>query len=239
MDRNGEQPALERLKKTYELYHEALSGLDAEPVCREKCSSCCTCNVTLTRLEADFLMDSLGMGEKKDLGDRIRQKFPEKRYIPRMTTNGFARLCMEEREIPEEENDPAFGVCPLLEDDLCMVYAARPFGCRALLSEAHCGDGGFARVPPLVLTLNTLFLQAIEHLDQNGFSGNLSDMALFFLSGESFDGKAGSLHGTCWEGLFVRNEQIPAFMAPPKHQRRLRNLMEELKGLLTGLTSAQ
>ena len=213
------------------LFRSALSGLDAEPVCRKKCSSCCTCNVTLTSLEAGFLMDSLGDEEKKDLENRIRRKFPEKRYIPRMTTNGFARLCMEEREIPEEENDPAFGVCPLLEDDLCMVYEARPFGCRALLSEAHCGREGFARVPPLVLTLNTLFLQTIEHLDQNGFSGNLSDMAMFFLSGKSFDDKAGSLHETCGEGLFVRNEKIPAFMVPPKHQRRLKDLMDELKRL--------
>jgi len=237
MDRHREQPALERLKKTYDLYHEALSGLEAEPVCREKCTACCTCNVTLTSLEAGLLMDSLGMEEKKGLGDRIRQRFPEKRYIPRMTTNGFARLCMEDREIPEEENDPAFGACPLLEDDLCMVYEARPFGCRALLSETRCGREGFARVPPLVLTLNTLFLQAIEHLDQNGFSGNLSDMALFFLSGKSLDGKAGNPRETGGEGLFVPNEKIPALMVPPKHQRRLRDLTEKLKGLLSGLTS--
>jgi Fe-S-cluster containining protein len=238
MNLHGEQPALERLKKTYDLYHEALSGLDAEPVCREKCSSCCTCNVTLTRLEAGLLMDSLGVEKKKDLGDRIRHKFPEKRYIPRMTTNGFARMCMEERQIPEEENDPAFGACPLLEDDLCMVYEARPFGCRALLSETHCGREGFARVPPLVLTLNTLFLQAIEHLDQSGFSGNLSDMLMFFLSGKPFGDKACSINEPGGEGLFVRNEKIPAFMVPPKHQRRLKDLMEELKGLLTGLTSS-
>jgi hypothetical protein len=238
MNRHRKQPALELLKKTYNLYHEAVSGLDAEPVCREKCSSCCTCNVTLTSLEAGLLMDSLEAGEKKDLEDRIQRKFPEKRYIPRMTTNGFARMCMEEREIPEEENDPAFGVCPLLKDDLCMVYEARPFGCRALLSEAHCGREGFARVPPLVLTLNTLFLQTIEHLDQNGFSGNLSDMAMFLLSGKSFGTNAGSLNETGGEGLFVRNEQIPMLMVPPKHQRRLKDLMEDLRGLLTGLTSS-
>ena len=238
MNRHRKQPALELLKKTYNLYHETVSGLDAEPVCREKCSSCCTCNVTLTSLEAGLLMDSLEAGEKKDLEDRIQRKFPEKRYIPRMTTNGFARMCMEERQIPEEENDPAFGVCPLLEDGLCMVYEARPFGCRALLSEAHCGREGFARVPPLVLTLNTLFLQTIEHLDQNGFSGNLSDMAMFLLSGKSFGTNACSLNETGGEGFFVRNEQIPMLMVPPKHQRRLKDLMEDLRGLLTGLTSS-
>ena len=238
MNRHRKQPALELLKKTYNLYHETVSGLDAEPVCREKCSSCCTCNVTLTSLEAGFLINSLGEEKKKALQNRIEQKFPDKRYIPKMTTNGFARLCMEERDIPEEQNDPAFGVCPLLEDDLCTVYEARPFGCRALLSEIHCSKGGFARVPPLVLTLNTLFLQAIEHLDQNGFSGNLSDMAAFFLSGGSFAGKSDRLPDTGGEGLFVHNEKIPAFMVPPKHQRRLKALMEELTGLLTGLTSS-
>nr|NJM04649.1 hypothetical protein [Desulfobacula sp.] len=185
MNHSGKEAGVALLKRTYDLYHETLAGLDAEPVCREKCACCCTCNVTLTSLEAGFLMDSLGDEKKKDLLSRIEQKFPVARYIPRMTTNGFARLCMEDREVPEEENDPAFGVCPLLEDDLCTVYEARPFGCRALLSEAHCGREGFARVPPLVLTLNTLFLQVIEHLDQDGFSGNLSDMAAFFFIRES------------------------------------------------------
>ncbi|MDA8136367.1 MAG: hypothetical protein M0T82_17250 [Desulfobacteraceae bacterium] len=238
MNSHGVGPDRDVLKKIYSLYDRAMGDVDVAPVCTKKCSTCCTCNVTLTRLEAGLLMDSLGAGAKKDLGDRIRRKFPEKRYIPRITTNGFARLCMEEREIPEEENDPAFGTCPLLEDDLCMVYGARPFGCRALLSETHCGREGFARVPPLVLTLNTLFLQTIEHLDQNGFSGNLSDMALFLLSGRSFGRNTGNLHGTCWEGLFVRNEKIPALMVPPKHQRRLKDFMEDLKGLLTGLTSS-
>lgn len=238
MNRHGEEPALELLKKTYALYHETLAGADAEPVCREKCSSCCTCNVTLTSLEAGFLINSLGEEKKKAFQNRIEQKFPTTRYIPRMTTNEFARMCMEERETPEEENDPAFGVCPLLEDDLCTVYEARPFGCRALLSESHCGREGFARVPPLVLTLNTLFLQAIEQLDQNGFSGNLSDMAAFLLSGKSFADRADIFHDTGEARLFVHNEKIPAFMIPPKHQRRLKDLMEELRGLLTGLTSS-
>ena len=232
-------PDTDVLKKIYSLYHETLAGVDAEPVCREKCASCCTCNVPLTSLEAGLLMDSLGAGEKEDLEDRIRQRFPEKRYIPKMTTNGFARLCMENKTIPEEENDPAFGSCPLLEDDLCSVYEVRPFGCRALLSEIHCSKGGFARVPPLVLTLNTLFLQAIEHLDQNGFSGNLSDMAALVLSGKSFADRADILHDTGEPRLFVCNEKIPAFMVPTKHQRRLKTLMEELGGLLSGLTSSQ
>ncbi len=222
---------MDLLKKIYSLYDEAMEDAGEDMVCREKCSACCTCNVTLTSLEANFLIGSLNMEKKKDLQDRIKKKFPLKRYIPKMTTNRFARLCMENAGIPEEENDPASGVCPLLENDLCTVYEARPFGCRALVSDIHCSREGYARVPPLVLTINTLFLQVIEHLDQNGFSGNLSDMPEAVSPGKGLFYKADSFNNMYKEKLFVRNEKIPMLMVPPEHQRKLRVLIGKLSNL--------
>ena len=222
------------LKNIYSLYDEAVEPM--AHVCKEKCASCCTCNVTLTSLEAGFVMNFLGIDEKKDLQIRIRQRFPLKRYIPKMTTNIFARMCMENIDIPEEENDPSWGVCPLLDDDLCTVYEARPFGCRALMSEVHCGQDGYARIPPLGLTLNTLFLQAIEHLDQKGFSGNLSDMLLFFLSEKGMDDMTDGSNDISGERVFIRNEKIPVLMVPPEHQKALKTLIRELLGLLSRLT---
>ena len=237
MDVRSYKPDMDILKKIYSLYHETMDWVD--PVCKKKCASCCTCNVTLTSLEAGFVMNSLGIDEKKDLQIRIRQRFPVKRYIPEMTTNGFARMCMENIDIPEEENDPSWGACPLLEDDLCTVYEARPFGCRSLLSEVHCGQDGYARIPPLGLTLNTLFLQAIEHLDEKGFSGNLSDMLLFFLSEKGVDDMTDRSNDITGKRVFMRNEKIPVLMVPPEHQKTFKTLIRELLGLLSRLTYPQ
>ncbi len=227
-------PDTDLLEKIYSLYDEAVEPMTH--VCKEKCASCCTCNLTLTSLEAGFIMNSLAIGEKKDLQIRIGQRFPLKRYVPKMTTNGFARMCMENIDIPEEENDPSWGICPLLEDDLCTVYEARPFGCRSLMSEIPCGQDGYARIPPLGLTLNTLFLQAIEHLDQKGFSGNLSDMLLLFLSEKGMDDMTEGFNDISGERFFMRNEKISVLMVPPVHQKALKTLIRELLGLLSCLT---
>ncbi|WP_051012276.1 hypothetical protein [Desulfobacula toluolica] len=218
-------PGIERLKKIYSLYDDAIDHM--EGVCQKKCSSCCTCNVTLTSLEADFLFGALTLLEKKALQDRINRHFPEKRYIPKMTTNSFARLCMEGKEIPEEENDPSWGKCPLLVNDLCSIYEVRPFGCRALMSRVHCSEKGYAQVPPIVLTLNNLFLQAIEHMDENGFSGNLSDMLTQLLpdnTSVNFSDPA-KIHDN---GRFVFNEKIPVLMIPPEHRENVRPVWEKL-----------
>ncbi len=222
-------PGIERLKKIYSLYDEAIDHM--EGVCQKECSSCCTCNVTLTSLEADFLIDALTRQEKKALQDRINHYFPEKRYIPKITTNRFARLCMEDKEIPEEENDPSWGKCPLLENDLCSVYEVRPFGCRALMSQVYCSEKGYAQVPPIVLTLNNLFLQAIEHVDENGFSGNLSDLLTLVLSDNEFVNFSDP-SGIPYDGRFVSNEKIPVLMIPPEHRERVRPILEKLSVLV-------
>jgi Fe-S-cluster containining protein len=222
---------MDLLNKIYSLYLQAMNGVDVDPVCREKCSSCCTCNVTLTSLEADFILSSLSIAEKQVLLNRIRQKIPEKRYIPKMTTNGFARLCMENQDTPVEENDPAFGPCPLLKDNLCTIYEVRPFGCRALMSASHCNKEGYARVPPVVLTLNTLFLQVIEHLDQKGCSGNLSDLLTATLSDHDLTDMTGETNDINSERLFLRNEKIPVLMIPPEHQQELKPLIGKLFNL--------
>ena len=230
MNSHSDGPGSALLKKIYSLYQEAMG--EVSQVCRKKCSSCCTCNVTLTSLEAGFLINSLSMEKRKDIQNRVRQKFPAKRYIPKMTTNMFARMCMENQDIPEEENDPAWGTCPLLENDLCTIYESRPFGCRALMSEIHCSKEGYAKIPPLVLTLNTLFLQVIEHLDQKGFSGNLSDLLAVVLSDNSQTDMPDQINDISSERLFVHNEKISVLMVPPEHQKELEPLIGKLQDLL-------
>ncbi|MEE4362880.1 MAG: YkgJ family cysteine cluster protein [Desulfotignum sp.] len=211
---------IDRLRKIYLLYDKVMASVTK--ACRPKCAQCCTCNVTLTSLEARFMTFFLPSAQNKALYTRITEKFPAKRYIPRMTTNRFARLCMEGTDLPDEENDPSWGKCPLLANDLCTVYDVRPFGCRALMSDTGCKNTGFAQVPPWVLTMNNVFLQAIEHLDSHGFSGNLSDMLTWFPADEP-DPPA---------DRFVPNEAISVLMVPPGHRQDLAPVIEQLSTLL-------
>jgi hypothetical protein len=213
--------SLDRLREIYHLYDRHMAS--EASVCKEKCADCCTCNVTITALEADLLLASLPPVEKNALYNRIIRYFPQKRFIPKMTFNTFARWCMEDRNIPEEENDPAWGTCPLLADDLCIVYDARPFGCRALMSQHLCREKGHALIAPRVVTANNLFLQAIEHLDSQRFSGNLSDM-LTRLPEDEPDPS---------DERFVPNEAIPVLMVPPEHRSDMAPVIQQLSTLLT------
>ncbi|WP_300459274.1 hypothetical protein [Desulfobacula sp.] len=217
------------LKEIYAIYDEAMEPIQG--VCQKKCSSCCTCNVTLTSLETGFLMAAMSLPEKKVLQDRLMDHFPSKRYLPKMTTNRFARLCREGKEIPEEENDPAWGKCPLLVDDLCSIYDVRPFGCRALMSQVSCRQKGYAQVPPIVLTLNNLFLQYIEHMDQTGLFGNLSDMVTLFLSDTPLHHLSDYCRQTRDE-RFLLNEKISVLVVPPEHRETVRPVLEKLSCLV-------
>jgi len=139
---------------------------------------------------------------------------------------------MEDADLPEEENDPAWGKCPLLENDRCTVYDVRPFGCRAMVSKTDCRKTGSAQMPPWVLTVNNVFLQAIEHLDQDGYSGNLSDMLLLALSGSEASHRSMQNHGLENKEMFVKNEPIPCLMIPPEHRERMTPIVRDLSYLI-------
>ena len=220
-----DEKALDRLGKIYELYSKVMEerGGNEKAACAEGCSSCCTCNVTLTSLEAAFLADRLDSQGQERAAGKLAARFPEKRYIPLLTTNGFARACMSGNEVPEEENDPSWGECPLLEDGLCTVYPYRPFGCRAMMSEILCSRAGYAQMPPLVLTLNNIFLQYMEQMDVKGVTGNLSDLLLLFLDSKDLGGKNSDRKKKLareWktQGKIIQNSKIPVLMVPPEHR---------------------
>jgi len=221
---------IDRLNDIYELY-DRIIGSTAR-ACGPGCAGCCTCNVILTGLEARMITDRLPSPRREILHAAITHGFPAKRYIPKMSTNRFASLCRENADLPEEENDPAWGTCPLLENDLCTIYDVRPFGCRAMVSETHCRKTGSAQMPAWVLTVNNVFLQAIEHLDQNGHSGNLSDMLLLTLSENAVTGQEHQNHDPKNKGLFVKNEPINCLMIPPEHRAQLAPIVKNLSHLI-------
>ena len=224
------------LESMYTIYASATA--DFPVACREKCSDCCTCNVTLTSLEAAYLLTRLDDAGRREL-KRCLEKAPAgQRFRPKMTTNGFAKACMEGREVEDEENDPAWGYCPLLLDGRCTVYPVRPFGCRNMMSETACAEAGYARMPPLALTLNNIFLQYIEQLDIGGFTGNLADVLGCYLDrAEKGEGAYLSLEnikdsGTT--GIFIRNHRIPALMIPPDHRTAAAPVLNEIAKIPQG-----
>ncbi|MFN2356323.1 MAG: hypothetical protein ABR534_01120 [Desulfotignum sp.] len=221
---------IDRLNKIYLLYDQIMDS--ATLTCGPACARCCTCNVTLTSLEARFMTVNLPATLRGALHTAVTQNFPAKRYIPKMTTNRFARLCIQGEDLPDEENDPAWGKCPLLKDDLCTVYDVRPFGCRAMVSETDCRNTGCAQMPPWILTVNNVFLQAIEHLDQNGYSGNLSDMLQMTLSGNDLTHQDMQNHDPKNDALFVKNEPINCLMIPPENRERMDPIVKNLSELI-------
>ena len=211
------------LRKIYQLYETALADTLADTrVCRKGCADCCTCNVIVTSLEIRFLLQSLDPGGLAELKQRRDKNFPQKRYIPKMTTNQFAGLCVSGQNIPEEDNNPDWGKCPLLEADCCTIYEARPFGCRSMMSQVYCRETGYAQVPPLALTITNIFLQYIEHVDHRGFSGNLSDMLALSLENLTRFEK----NQDC-----IKNMKMPVLLVPPEHRFAVAPLLTQLAAL--------
>ncbi len=226
---NEKQDALKRI---YALFESTMAPFDH--ACKKKCAACCTCNVTMTGLEAQLILDTLSAKKIDSLSDRIVGHIPPKRYQPELTTNMFARYVIQDKDIPEEDNDPSWGECPLLIQDECSIYDVRPFGCRALMSQVSCLENGYAQMPPLALTINNIFQQAVEHLDHKGFFGNLCDVLYHCLLSENTVQQGagqGNLSLSAGQSL-LKNEKISVLMVPGEHRQRVEKLVQELSGLI-------
>jgi Fe-S-cluster containining protein len=223
-------PPLEKksnaLSRIYEIYEKFVASI--ETACEKYCADCCTCNVTLTSLEAYRIVTHLQDRGEQGLIHELASLEGRKRFQPGITTNRLAELCMGEEEIPREECDPSWGRCPFLLEEACRIYPVRPFGCRCLLSSQKCRATGYAEVTPFVLTVNTVFMQVIEHLDQNGLSGNLTDVVRWlavdtnchaYQTGNLASGAPGP----------IMNRPLPCLMIPEEHRGEIRELLVKLQ----------
>lgn len=202
-------------------------GVNKGTVCHRGCAACCTCNVTATTLEAMLIHERLGRGNRTNwLRTRI-ESVPPKRFQPKLTINQMVRLCAQGKSIPEEANDPAAGMCPLLEDNQCSIYAVRPFGCRAMLSISDCSESGEAHMPPLALSVNNVIMQYLEALDQPGATGNLIDLLRFFEGAANRQSYLQNSPLSLSEGLLA-NRSFPVLMVPPEHREAVKPLVQSL-----------
>lgn len=167
---------LHALGQIYQVYDEFIQTQDL--VCQKHCAWCCTCDVTLTTLEGLMIVNHLKASEKLDLLRVLRQKAHPHRLLPEITTNHMALLCARGEDFDETERHLSSAACPLLDENTCPIYNVRPFGCRSLVSHQPCENNGYATTSDYILSVNTLFMQAIEHLDSGGRFGNLTDILI-------------------------------------------------------------
>jgi len=216
------------LDQIYSSYDEFAGKLQV--ACRRYCAECCTRNVTLTTLEAYKIAEYLISKGKSDLFGVLEQASDKKRFQPKTTTNRLAEICMRGEEPPDEENDASWGACPFLTDKECPVYAVRPFGCRCFVSKQDCSQTGYADTDPFVFAVNQVFLQFIEHIDAQGFSGNFTDMLLLMSLDENRKSyKNGNLAHSD-KGL-IPNAQIKILMVFPEHKAEIMPILHVLQNI--------
>ena len=166
--------AVNTLERLYALFDKTMAGFSV--ACAKQCADCCTCNVTATGLEIAYIQYRLDSRALDDIRVRLNRAGQTRRFRPFQTTNEFALACMEGRDAVEEENNPSWGICPLLENGICTIYPVRPLGCRVMMSTTSCGQTGQADMPFLALTMTTVFMQFVEHLDAGGVYGSFLDL---------------------------------------------------------------
>jgi len=204
------------LAEIYTLHENLMAEMDL--ACRVGCDLCCTRNVSVTSLEADLISSHLKAAARPDLDDSLMAAKSLPRFKPLVTTNGLAHLCRLGKEPPEETVNPDWRPCPFLVDHRCSIYAVRPFACRCMVSTTVCQQGGQAAIDEYLLSLNTVFMQFIEHADAKGLTGNLIDM----LQPEGYD----ATQKRC-----IPNRPIEMILLPPEHQTRGHEIVAKLSSL--------
>jgi len=198
---------LSALDRIYKMYHDVISVYNL--ACRMHCSACCTRNVTLTTLEGYRIADYISEHEHHDLFRKLRKAISERRFQPRITTNRLAELCESE----------------------CLIYENRPFGCRCLVSKRTCQENSYADIDDELLTVNTLFLQVIEHVDTQGLSGNLTDMLLFMESNETRLLYKKNMLKKPVKPL-IQNQPAKVFLIPPEHRVKVKPILQSIQNII-------
>ena len=225
MDLNSKLAVLDQI---YGVYDEFAANLNI--ACKKYCAGCCTHNVTMTTLEGYLIVKNMISYGQSSLFENIEKATPKKRFQPQTTTNRLADICIKGKDLPKEENDYSRGSCPLLKDNQCPIYRVRPFGCRCFVSKHDCREKGYAEVDSLVLTVHNLFLQFIENVDFQGFSGNLIDILTFMASKKNrHNYKIDTLENP--DAILIPNMRIKVLMIPPEHRVKIMPILKDLQSI--------
>ena len=217
---------LEALNRVFKIYDGFSSTLDL--ACKAKCAHCCTTNVTMTTLEGFNIVDDLLATGKLDVIDRLKEMETTPRFKPLLTTNRMAELCAADARVPQEDLAGDRQDCSLLTDSLCTIYGLRPFGCRCFVSRQNCGQTGYAEIDDFTASVNTVFLQVIEHLDAGGCTGNLIDV-LQFVTSEDNRRTYAQGDANCEASGLIVNWELKVLIIPPEHREKIEPLLQQLR----------
>lgn len=191
--------------------------------CRKGCATCCTRSVTMTTLEGELILDHLH-GNRPELLSLLNAT-PEAYPAP-ATTNQFAAACLRGEEITEDAGSWDLRPCVFLRDGCCAIYPTRPFMCRSFGSRVFCDELGEAEVEPLYLTLNTVFLQCIEHLDRGRPWGNMNTILCSMAEG--------GMGRISKPGQLRTAQPLPGLLLLPEEESALAGKLRALLDLVTG-----
>jgi Fe-S-cluster containining protein len=214
------------LDRIYAAYDRFCGSLDV--ACKKHCANCCTSNVTLTTLEGYKIVDHLIAAGNLDIIDEFEHMAATARYQPQISINRLAELYAAEAKVPQEEMATEWEDCSLLVKNLCSLYDLRPFGCRCFVSRKNCAETGYADIDEFTASVNTVFLQIIEHLDADGCSGNLIDVLQVMASEDNRQAYAKNRLKCEINGLVV-NWSLKVLMIPPEHRTNMEPILQELR----------
>ena len=217
---------LEALNRVYKIYDAYSATLDL--ACKARCAHCCTTNVTMTTLEGYKIIYDLAAAGRHEIIDSLKGIEAKERFKPQLTTNRMAELCAADAKVPEEDTAGEWQDCSLLDDSLCSIYDLRPFGCRCFVSRQNCGETGYADMDDFTASVNTVFLQVIEHLDAEGCSGNLTDVLQFMASEDKRRAyQKGGVN--CEKNGLIVNWELKVLMIPPEHREKIEPILQQLR----------
>lgn len=216
------------LPQMNKIYDEFIGKYDL--ACDRLCVSCCTRNVSMTTIEGQRIVNYLKSSDKTKLLEKVKSNSEKVRYKPSITTNQMAQMGYEGKEIPEEDMPEAVETCPILENDECPIYEARPFGCRCMVSKHICKDKGYAETDSFVVTVNNVFFQFLEHIDRNGYFGNFSDVLMFLRTKVDLPDEAIDNIGYQKFDL-LKNQPLVVLLIPPEHKEQIEPILELLRNI--------
>ena len=217
---------LKTLDQIYSIYEKFTASLDL--ACKKYCDHCCTSGVMLTTLEGYKIIERLSSDTDTAVIQKIQSAAKIKRFRPQITTNRLAQLCAAGIEPPEEIESDNWQNCPVLLDHQCPIYALRPFGCRCLISRRNCGENGYAEIDDFVLSVSTVFLQTIEHVDAAGCSGSLVDVLQTMSTAQNREAyRNGKLH--CSGNGLIQNQPLEVLMIPPEHREKIEPILQQIR----------
>ncbi len=215
---------LNHLYAVYDRFCDSLDGL----ACRKFCADCCSRNVTMTTLEGLYLFQGLDAVQRAECLYALTHRSNQEAFRPRWTINQIAALCRDGHDAPEDDVVHDGSRCSLLADTACSLYGLRPFGCRCMVSRQACAAQGYADVDDWVLTVNTVFLQTIEHVDRPGCFGNLQDV-LLALGREDWQTAYRDGRPSPNASGLIPNQPAPMLMVPPEHRERIQPILAEMR----------